>query len=507
MAVERSVESIRAHAKPRNRTAARLSQGVTLSALWGVIVPSVFLMFLLASQVGFVDLGYHLRAGDWTWTHGRPLDHDIFTHTVGGTDWLNQNWLAQLVLYGVGRIAGIEGLAAVNAFLFAAGFVILLKVTVRRSGEVRSAALACLVTVLPSLFNTAVRPQSFSWLFMAIVILLLEDTEANPRRLLWLVPLTALWANIHGAFAVGLAFVVIEAITSTLVREGRRRPRWMWTIAGLSFFAALLNPWGWRVYTYVVGIGSNPTIRSFIDEWQPPTVTTIAGVLFFLSVSLVVAELAISSVKLGPRDLLRLGFGAGLGLLAIRNGLWWTMAAAPPLATLLSPIGAKFAAASARERPKRAHLGILAFVALLLVLTSPWLRSVSPLIPSSERQLPVKSTPISAARFLRDNDLAGNMFNSQSFGSFLELAATDHLTFIDSRIELFPEELWNEYKDVMSAAPGWNEILLKRNIGYIVVTKHPRPVLVEVLEKSGEWTQAYSDRVALIYTRVNPNDG
>jgi hypothetical protein len=500
-------------ARPRTSTSRgrALLGGVTLTQVWALLVPAAFLVFLLGSQVGFIDLGYHLRAGEWMWTHGRWLDHDVFTFTVPGKDWLNQNWLAQVGLYWIARLGAAEWLVAVNALLFTSGFALLLRVSYTRSKEIRTAAFACVVAVLPSVYNTAVRPQSVSWLFMAFVLYVLETSHERPKRVLLIIPLTALWANIHGAFPVALMFLFIETGCALWDRsrgqsEERRFP-YLALAATLSPLAALANPWGWRVYEYVAGIGNNPTIRNTIEEWQPSTVTTTAGALFFISVAVIVAAVALSKVRLSTRDLLRLALGAGLGLLAIRNGLWWTMAAAPPLASLLTPVAAKLKATAAGERPTRLNLAILATLGVVVVLTSPWLRAVSPLVPESRESLVRASTPVRAAGFLRSHDFEGNMFNSQSFGSYLELAAPQHPTFIDSRIELFTDELWSEYRDVLTAAPGWGDILSKRDIGYLVVTRHPKPVLVGALKESEDWKLAYSDRVALIYTRTRAADG
>jgi hypothetical protein len=467
-----------------------------MAQLWAVLVPAAILLFLLGRQVSFIDLGYHLRAGMWEWQHHHWLDHDIFTSTFHGSPWLNQNWLAQLVLYGVWSGSGYAGLIALNALLFAGGFMLLFRVCLRRIGDVRLAAFASLVGVAPAVLNTLVRPQAFSWFLLAVVVWLLDGAESHPERCLWIIPLIALWANLHGGFIVGLLFLTI---TTGVVMWDRRhhldRAARLLLIATVgSFAAAVANPWGWRIYPYVLNVGGNPIVRRFIDEWQPPVLMSWAGGLFFGSLFVVVGALIFSTVRLKTVDLIRLGAGALLGLMAIRNGLWWSMAAAPPLASLLAPLRARFARTHASDPPKRAHWIVIAVVVGLLALASPWARSMSPLIPTRERSLVATSTPTAAANYLRHHTLAGNMFNGQSFGSYFEWALPDHTTFIDSRIELFSPQLWKDYISLMTTKPGWQNIMRQRHIGYAVMARQPQSYLDLALRHSAEWSSVYSDR-------------
>ncbi|MEA2509586.1 MAG: hypothetical protein QOG21_1668, partial [Actinomycetota bacterium] len=271
-----------------------------------------------------------------------------------------------------------------------------------------------------------------------------------------------------------------------------------------SFVAALANPWGWGIYPYVLNVGGNPVVRRFIDEWQPPVLTSWAGGLFFASLFVLVGALIFSSVRLKAVDLLRVAVGALLGLMAIRNGLWWSMAAGPPLASLLTPLRARFARAAADDQPKRAHWVVVAIVVALLVLASPWSRSISPLIPTGERSVVASSTPIAAAAYLRHHPMTGNMFNSQSYGSYFEWVLPNRPTFIDSRIELFSTRLWNDYVALMTTKPGWEQIMKRRDVGYAVLARKPQSYLDIAMRDSNQWSPVYSDRSTDIFEFDGP---
>jgi hypothetical protein len=481
--------------------------GLTMAQLWAVLIPAAVLLFLLGRQVTFIDLGYHLRAGMWEWQHHHWLDHDIFTSTFRNEPWLNENWLAQILLYGMWRFTGYTGLVALNAALYSGGFLLLFRVCARRVGDLRLAGLAALVAVAPAILNTLVRPQALSWFLLAIVVWLLEDAEAHPERCMWIIPLTALWANLHGGFIIGLLFLAITTVVA-LVRKpslAQRGPRFLLLATVGSFLAALVNPWGIGVYPYVLSVGGNPIVRRFIDEWQPPVLSSWAGGLFFASLFVVVVALTFSSIRLRAVDLIRLAVGAVLGLMAIRNGLWWSMAAAPALATLFIPLRVRFAKSAANDRPKRVHWIVIAFVIALLVLASPWTRSISPLIPSGERNVVASSTPTRAAAYLHLHPVRGNMFNSQAFGSYFEWALPEVAPFIDSRIEMFSPQLWSDYTSVMTTKPGWQRIMRRRDIGYAVIARTGTSYLDMALRRSPQWSSIYSDRGTDIFRFDGPH--
>ena len=63
------------------------------------------------------------------------------------------------------------------------------------------------------------RPQFFSFLFMVILILLLERFRKSPHSkisLFFIPPLMLLWANMHAGFVFGIAVISIYALSEGL---------------------------------------------------------------------------------------------------------------------------------------------------------------------------------------------------------------------------------------------------------------------------------------------------
>ena len=50
----------------------------------------------------------------------------------------------------------------------------------------------------------------------------------------------------------------------------------------------MINPFGPQVWLYAVGLSTNPEVTARITEWQPTTLRTVPGMLFFASALAVV---------------------------------------------------------------------------------------------------------------------------------------------------------------------------------------------------------------------------
>ena len=490
------------HESRRRGVLSALSGGFSLSQLWLIVLPSAFFLFQLTRPLGFIDLGYHLRAGEWAWEHMRWMDHDVFTHTFEGRAWHNQNWLAQFLYHGIWRVLSYHGLVMLNTVLFSAGFALLLRICYGRTREARTACLVAFVSLVPAVANTGVRPQAFSWLFTIAVIYLLERSRAQPRSILWAIPLFALWANLHGAFPIAMVFMGIDAVVALLEERGspggRERLRYLlYAIVG-SALVVLLNPWGWRVYAYVASVGGDPVVREWITEWAPPEFKFSYDGFFFGTVVLLGALLARSSKRLDTADLLRVGVFFLLALLAIRNILWWSIALAPALATLSEPLARRWDHLAEAERPSRLNSGFALALVILAVAMSPWIR---PKMEGLELPLIDETTPTKAAAYLERNDLPGEMLNHQKFGSYFEWAIPNRPVFIDSRIEVFPDGLFEDYNEVFSVEREWRDVVDEYGIGHIVFEKRSERDLYKLLDGSDEWEKVFEDRNASIFVR------
>ena len=90
-------------------------------------------------------------------------------------------------------------------------------------------------------------------------------------------------------------------------------------VAVVAALAALLNPFGPQVWLYAVGLSTNPEVTARITEWQPTTLRTVPGMLFFASAFAVVVLLARRGARTAWPTLVWLAAFFVVGAYA----MWW----------------------------------------------------------------------------------------------------------------------------------------------------------------------------------------
>ena len=125
-----------------------------------------------------------------------------------GARWIDQQWLAQLTFYELFRAGGYRLILLVHARCPSA-FALALVAARRRGGSpigVFGVGCACFF-VAPWAWQ--LRAQSFApLLFVAVLWLLIADGRPS-RRVFAVLPLLALWANLHGSVVLGATLVAL----------------------------------------------------------------------------------------------------------------------------------------------------------------------------------------------------------------------------------------------------------------------------------------------------------
>jgi hypothetical protein len=484
---------------------------VSRSTLWWVLAVALPMLGALVAPLPAVDLAYQLRAGGGILDSGAIPALDSWTFTAGGTPWLDQQWGAQVVLAGAYRMAGWTGLAILRAGLVGLALGLLLLAIRRRAPGLgpRPAALLVIGAFVVMANALALRPQLLAIDLFAATLLLLELRHSRPRAA-WLVPLVAVaWANVHGTFLLapalcGWAWLADLAAAPEPGPGGiaALAARHRSLLVGLVAAAAtLVTPFGAGVWGYVADLASNPTIAGRVSEWQPPALLSVAGAVVWLSVlaagALVVRRLrhlrrvraarpdrsGPSLVAEAPGLLALLAFGL-FAVISGRGTAWWPLVAAVviapwlgpdgtsarPLATLATP-AAPVALPPTPPRLRRLNAGLVAVLVLAGIALLPAWR---PMGAAGVPEGTLSHAPQGIAAVLRDLRSAillerpPAVWNPQAWGSWLEFAAPEYEYALDSRIELFPPELWADADAIHDGAAP----LLSAYHVDVVVTDH-----------------------------------
>jgi hypothetical protein len=262
-------------------------------------------------------------------------------------------------------------------------------------------------------------------------------------------------------------------------------------VALVSLVAVALNPWGLGVWQYALGLSVDPTIRRLLTEWQVTTPLSIPGAFFYLSVAGAVAALLLRRPRPVPwPSLLWLGVLVAIGVYAQRGIVWWAIGAPSIVAGILfaAPAADRASADVVRVERRSVANGALALAIVAIgVLALPWWRAATP----NEGPLPLLAdAPASITRALQARlTSADRVFNTQAWGSWLEFAVPDAPMFVDSRIELFPTEVWDEYLAVSGGDSGWQAILDRWGVTAVVAMVGGQDALIAELRRSPDWRQ------------------
>jgi hypothetical protein len=467
---------------------------VSLRALWSFLAIALPVLAAILAPMSTVDLTYHLRAGAEILMSGAIPAHDTWTFTVAGTPWFDQQWGAQIILRLVEQLGGWTGLVLLRAGLTATIVGSVFFIARRRGRDARTAALLTLAAFVVAAPAMALRPQLLGLALFAILLVVIAVRNERPR-VLWLAPvIVAIWANVHGSFFIG----PLSLGLAWLIDVGERSDTARRTLAvtALSAVAACVTPFGPAVWTYAAGLSSNPGVTSLITEWQPTSLRTPAGILFFVSALAVVALLARRGRPTDWPILLWLAAFFAIGVYAERGVAWWALGAAVAVAGLIEP-------AQARDRVdpvliRRLNAGTAVAVAVVAVLLLPIWRPLDPGTRAPAGLL--TDAPSGVTSSLRDTVAAGDrVFNPQRWGSWFEYASPTALVAVDSRVELVPADVWSRYERIRSGATGWQTDLDTMAVDIIVTT--PSEIAFRDRLLAAGWISGYAGADGSLLTR------
>ncbi|MGH2511175.1 MAG: hypothetical protein ACRDGQ_00665, partial [Candidatus Limnocylindrales bacterium] len=346
---------------------------LTFPRLWVALAILLPVLAALLASLSTVDLAYNVRAGQLMVDQGSILHTDPFTFTAGGSPWLDQQWGAQ-VLLGLGyQLAGWSGLAIVRALLVAITFVLVLLACRRRGVGLRVAAWLTIGSFILAAVALGLRPQLFGMVLFAATLAILAGRARRPRAV-WLIPILVIpWASLHGSFifapvAVGVAWLEDEL-------AGHSGAHRMLLVAIAAGLASLINPFGLGVWSYAIGLTTNPTIRRLISEWQPTAPLSVGGLLLYGSMLvcalIVVRQARGRSWRRVLPTILWLAFLGLVAAVAQRGIAWWALAAPVALAGLLGGVPTVEPEHARPERTSALNGAIVLILILVGILLLP----------------------------------------------------------------------------------------------------------------------------------------
>jgi hypothetical protein len=310
----------------------------------------VAIVALRGAGQGLLDdpgLGWHLRNIDAIRASGWFLTEDPFTDSRGEAParWYSNQWLGELPLYLGWKLAGLEGIAIVCALVIALTARCLYRLLIQDGLPWPVAVAWTALGTLGTSCSWVARPNLFTILFVLLTARVLEQYHRGRltwRGTLWLLPLFAAWANIHGGFLAGFILLALAGAVQLAIAVGsfdadsrhgaRRRALHLAFLSVAAFLATLVNPYGLDLYRWVFRLLGDAYFMNLNQEWKSPDFHSAGAMRYELLILLFPFILGLSRRRLGLLELVLSVAWLHLALTGFRYVALWAVIATPVMA-------------------------------------------------------------------------------------------------------------------------------------------------------------------------------
>jgi len=471
--------------------------------------------FLYTQTIADPDLWGHLRFGRDIWESGQVSKQDPYSYLSAGQEWINHEWLAEVLFWGTFALAGTKGLVLLKLAVGLLTTMLLYIHLRRRVGALGAAFPLLLLTPLPLWrFLVTIRPQILTLLCFTLVLLILQRAEQGGLRNLWLLPpLFAAWANCHGGFLAGLGVLILWAGVRVVLGMARRgevalRLPEVLTLVGpvaASAGATLLNPYGPGLWAFLLRTAT--VSREEITEWQPLVLLSSAGLSYLVPLGITAAGLLYSQRERRPALVAVYACVALLPLLAARHLALFAVSA-----TILS--GEHVYDLWRRQSPLKSitqrafspwhflpWLVPLSVYGVGVLVPLTLLRSSEIRSPLSCIQLPQAYYPVRAVALLRAATPAGNLATDFDWGEYVlwHLGPQVKVSMDGRRETVYSDEVYAQNLRFVRGEGNWDALLTTYPTDMALVRADgPADNLLRL--KPG-WDLVYEDSVSALFVR------
>lgn len=460
------------------------------------------------------DTGYHIRAGEYIIRTRSVPAADMFSLHTPPIPWTAHEWLSEVCMAAVHQSLGMTGIVAFSALLLAGTTYLLFKILQGHQTNILIATAVTTLTVISSQIHWLARPHLFSFLLMVIFQYLVESWHCNRgNRLYLLPPIMLLWVNLHGGFVGG--FILLGAyLVGNLASLPSLEPvaraallqklRHLSLAIGACMAACLINPYGYQILLFPFQLVSDGLMMDSVSEFQSPFVHRWLPFNYLLL--LLMATFALSRKRIEPTELVLIIIFTYMALYSVRYIPLFALVTAPILTRKFNECKGEssgMVASFFRERSEkfsridgRATGPLWPATAVFTVAAAIYSGQLSHAFDKSRN-------PVDACDFLMQAKISGNMFNSDEFGDYLIYRSYPaYKVFIDGRLDMYGSLLLREYHQVINFEPGWEGVLDKYGVTWILFDSNSR--FSRFLLKNRGWALIYSDPVANIFVRKLP---
>ncbi len=459
------------------------------------------------------DTGWHIRTGQWILQNQSFVHQDLFSFSRPGGEWFAWEWLSDVILALAHQAAGLRGVALGGIVLSALFCGILFRHMVWRGANIFIALPLALMGFGSATVHLLARPHLVTMVAVAGTAWMIQADLRRPGRWIWLlVPVTALWTNLHGGWLALIAMLGLTAAGTALevlfgVAEWRTVKRYL-ALAAACFSASLVNPYGWKLHAHTANYLTAGWIKEVVSEFQSPSFRSENMAQFEILLLLGCAAAGLAMIRkefAGPLVLL---FWAHSSLESARHIPIYVAVGAPLLADQVQWIWKRWTEGAKKTSVAAILDGLGREAAPSLQRTSLWPLAVLVLVAMQVIPMPWRSdfpsTRFPVEMVNRHNALlAGSrVLTEDQWGDYLIYRFYPKTrVFFDGRTDFYGETLTKEYQRLITADHDYRQLLDKYR--FDVILARPGWALAAVLKESRGWRVVDDDGKAILLARVS----
>ena len=438
------------------------------------------------------DTQWQIAVGQWILDHHAVPHADVYSFTMRGQPWISTQWLAQVLYARVFAWFGWTGPVVLAAVAGAATFALLARYLVRILGNSATLVFVAVAIALtaPHLLarpHVLALPIMVAWIGELIAA---ADRREAPSFLL--LPLMALWANLHGGFVFGLMMIAPIALDCLINAEASERTRlaarWA-AFAVLALGVSCCTPYGWESLLASRRILALGSALPLITEWRAADFSSVHPFEICLLGGIGLA--LYRGITLPPMRIVILLGLVHMALAQARAAEILALLAPLVLAHPLShQIGAAETISSLSGKPIRGVM--MAGLAMVLAAGTLSFADMHRFAPNAA------NSPVRAVTELKKLNVE-RVFNDYDFGGYL--IASGVAPFIDGRTELYGESFFVEQHKAsdLSDTDSLFRLLDEHQIQATLMRNDG--AVSRLLDHVDGWQRVYSDDIATIHVR------
>ena len=506
----------------------------------------IFILFLVAlstgslatKMLGDAGIGWHIRTGELILESKWVSRVDPFSSTMHGQPWYAWEWLYDVAVGLLHRVAGLNGVVFFSALAIAATFAFAFRRMIFRGTGVVLAVGLVLIAAVASSVHFLARPHVFSWLLTLIWFEVLRNyvREGKARHLFWLPALMLIWVNVHGGFLVG--FVLLGAyclglVLDRVVGEGAsagngtgektslQKAQFLAVAGTGSAVVTLVNPYGYRLHEHIYRYLTDRFLMDHIDEFLSPNFHGLPQKFFAILILLGVITAAVARRKIEISELLVMLFAVYSGLYATRNipvsALLLAMIVGPHLSRAgegwatgegVATILTRYSAGYLRFEERMTALEVSLkghWPAILAILVGSGICLQGDRLGASQfmnAQFDPNRFPKQAVDWLENERVREPVFCVDSWGGYVIYREFPRLqVVVDDRHDLYGSEYLKNYLKIVRVEPGWDQALERTHASWLLLPS--QSAAATLLRQIPAWKVTYEDKTAVVFHRVD----